>query len=151
MSPVLDSKGEGFTMGALYWQLNDIWPGASWTSLEYGGKWKMSHYYAEKFFSHVLVSPIIDGDLMKVYVVCDDAVPEMMSLEMRTYRWNSLDSVNSAEYSLGEVCTTAGAFVVRETPLRLVQIIKILFAVGSTTSSVEIPVPVVNLIITGYR
>ena len=38
----LDNEtGYGMTMGALYWQLNDIWPGASWTSLEHGGKYKI--------------------------------------------------------------------------------------------------------------
>ena len=37
-----NETGYGMTMGALYWQLNDIWPGASWTSLEHGGKYKNS-------------------------------------------------------------------------------------------------------------
>ena len=38
MNRKVDTNGAGYTMGALYWQLNNIWPGPSWTSLEYGGK-----------------------------------------------------------------------------------------------------------------
>jgi len=43
-------------MGALYWQFNDVWPGCSWSSLEYGGKWKLLHYMARRFFAPILVS-----------------------------------------------------------------------------------------------
>ena len=42
-------------MGALYWQLNDNWPVASWSSIEYGGKWKPLHHMARRFFSPVAV------------------------------------------------------------------------------------------------
>jgi beta-mannosidase len=40
-------------MGALYWQLNDTWPVASWSSLDHGGGWKALHYMARRFFSPV--------------------------------------------------------------------------------------------------
>lgn len=47
-------------MGTLYWQLNDTWPVASWSSLEYGGGWKLLHYAARKFYQNVtmMVVPV---------------------------------------------------------------------------------------------
>lgn len=44
-------------MGILYWQLNDLWPVASWSSIEYSGKWKLLHHAAKKFYQpiHIVV------------------------------------------------------------------------------------------------
>jgi beta-mannosidase len=50
------------TMGALYWQLNDCWPVFSWSSLEFGGKWKALHFAVRRFFSPLLVSAHVPGD-----------------------------------------------------------------------------------------
>ncbi|MBC2600979.1 beta-mannosidase [Puniceicoccus vermicola] len=50
------------TMGALYWQLNDCWPVASWSSLEYTGKWKAVHFEAQRFFAPALLSVKILGE-----------------------------------------------------------------------------------------
>ena len=36
-------------MGTLYWQLNDTWPVASWSSLDHGGGWKLLHHMARRF------------------------------------------------------------------------------------------------------
>ena len=49
-------------MGALYWQLNDCWPVASWSSLEFTGKWKALHHLARRFFAPALVSAHVPGD-----------------------------------------------------------------------------------------
>jgi len=43
-------------MGTLYWQLNDVWPVASWASIDYHGRWKALHYMARNFFAPVLLS-----------------------------------------------------------------------------------------------
>ncbi|MBC7941317.1 MAG: glycoside hydrolase family 2 protein, partial [Chitinophagaceae bacterium] len=49
-------RSQPYTLGALYWQLNDCWPVASWSSLEFGGRWKALHYAARRFFAPALVS-----------------------------------------------------------------------------------------------
>lgn len=49
-------RERGRCMGTLYWQLNDIWPVASWSSIDYYGRLKALHYYAKRFYSPVLIS-----------------------------------------------------------------------------------------------
>ena len=49
-------RNRGRCMGAIYWQLNDCWPVASWASVDYWGRWKALHYYAKRFFAPVMVS-----------------------------------------------------------------------------------------------
>ena len=46
------------SMGCVFWQYNDIWPGMSWSSVDYFGRWKALHYMARKFYSPILVSAL---------------------------------------------------------------------------------------------
>lgn len=50
------------TMGALYWQLNDCWPVASWSSIDCHHRWKALHYMAKRFFFPLLVSGVEDTE-----------------------------------------------------------------------------------------
>jgi beta-mannosidase len=49
-------------MGALYWQLNDCWPVASWSSIEFTGRWKALHHVARRFFAPAIVSAHVPGE-----------------------------------------------------------------------------------------
>lgn len=60
-----------YNMGTLFWQHNDCWPVASWSSRDYYGRWKAQHYFAKKAFNDILVSPISENDSLNVYVVSD--------------------------------------------------------------------------------
>lgn len=62
-------------MGSLYWQLNDCWPVASWSSVDYFGRWKALQFYARRFYNPLLVSPHAEGDRLDVHVVSDRAEP----------------------------------------------------------------------------
>lgn len=59
--------------GTLYWQLNDCWPVASWSSIDYFGRWKALHYASRKFYAPLLLS--IEDDehtaQMKVHLTSD--------------------------------------------------------------------------------
>lgn len=75
-------------MGALYWQLNDCWQVASWSSLDYFVKWKALHYAARNFFAPLLVTGVedLDTDMVDIHVVSD-----LLEAKPLTVGWKVVD------------------------------------------------------------
>jgi len=71
------------TMGSIFWQLNDCWPVASWSSIDYYGHWKALQYYARRFYAPILVSPHVEDGSLKVYIVSDKVKSESATLRVR--------------------------------------------------------------------
>jgi beta-mannosidase len=69
--------------GTLYWQLNDTWPVASWSSIDYFGRWKALHYAARRFYAPVLLSLREEGTQVDVHVSSD-----LMTNWQGTIRWS---------------------------------------------------------------
>jgi beta-mannosidase len=61
--------------GTLYWQLNDCWPVASWSSLDYFGRWKALHYAARRFYAPLMLSVEDQGAEMSLYITSDLGQP----------------------------------------------------------------------------
>ena len=56
-------RNRGRCMGTVIWQLNDCWPVASWSSIDYCGRWKALHYGAKRFFAPIMISCEEEGIL----------------------------------------------------------------------------------------
>lgn len=76
-------------MGVVYWQLNDIWQGPSWSSIEYDGRWKVLQYYARHFFAPLLVSSLetTDGEI-EIWLTSDLASTVGLTLTVQLWTWH---------------------------------------------------------------
>uniref|UniRef100_A0AAX7UEP9 Beta-mannosidase n=1 Tax=Astatotilapia calliptera TaxID=8154 RepID=A0AAX7UEP9_ASTCA len=91
-------EGKGHTMGALYWQLNDIWQAPSWSSIEFGGKWKMLHYFAQSFFAAVFPVAFEEDDTLVIYAISD--LSRDLKLRVNVFSWTELDPVCTLNSSM---------------------------------------------------
>ncbi len=89
--------------GILYWQLNDCWPVASWSSLDYFGRWKALHYAARRFYAPVLLSIEDKSPEQAVYITNDTLKPWEGSVH-----W-SLETVAGEALTSGEAPFVAPA------------------------------------------
>jgi beta-mannosidase len=76
-------RAMGRNWGSLYWQLDDCWPVASWSGIDYYGRWKALHYFARRFFAPVLVSPIDHQGTINVWCVSDRRTDSAARLSVR--------------------------------------------------------------------
>lgn len=71
-----------FCMGTLYWQFNDCWPVASWSSIDYYGNWKALHYQAKRSFEPIAVFIEENDEIVTVSVVSDLLTRQKVNLNL---------------------------------------------------------------------
>ena len=59
-------------LGTMYWQLNDMWPVVSWSTVDFYNRKKPSHYTIARCYKNIIVSTVEEKNKIKVYVVSDD-------------------------------------------------------------------------------
>jgi beta-mannosidase len=104
-----------FCMGSLYWQIDDCWPVASWSSIDYFGRWKALHYTARTCFAAVLVSPVTKDDETQFYIVSDRLQPFDATLEIRVldFDGNEISRV-AVPVRVPANCSTCGATLAKQ-------------------------------------
>lgn len=61
-------RNRGYCMGSLYWQFNDCWPVASWSSVDSNLRYKALHYAAKKFYAPVEMGLFLEGNSLAVNI-----------------------------------------------------------------------------------
>ena len=69
-------------MGSLYWQINDCWPTISWSSVDYYGNWKASHYQAKRSFDKIIITENKSENKISLNVVSDLLEDKNLDLQL---------------------------------------------------------------------
>ena len=72
------------TMGTIYWQLNDVWPAVSWSSLDYAIGWKTLHYHARRFFAPLALAARMQDGRLAIAAMNDSLTPVAIDVRLTT-------------------------------------------------------------------
>ena len=76
-------RHRGYNMGSIYWQFNDCWPVASWSSVDSNLRYKALHYAAKKFYAPVEMGLFLEGNKLSVNI-CNETMKDFEG-EVRLY------------------------------------------------------------------
>lgn len=72
-----------YCMGSLYWQINDVWPVASWSGMDYYQRWKAMHYFIKKAFEQTITAALVKDGRVKISVISDEVAERRGELRLR--------------------------------------------------------------------
>lgn len=80
-------------LGALFWQLNDLWVAPTWAAIEASGRQKVMYYSTKDIFSPVIVWPFYDQDkdILDVWAISDRWQDTTGEVLLRWIDWTGED------------------------------------------------------------
>ncbi|KAK2563424.1 Beta-mannosidase, partial [Acropora cervicornis] len=80
----------------------------TWSSLEYGGRWKMLHYFAKDFYAPVIASPFVNGTKFQIFVISDLTKPIVKgAVSLKAWAWSSFKPLSSKSITFNINQTTS--------------------------------------------
>ncbi|XP_058974882.1 beta-mannosidase [Musca domestica] len=90
------------TMGALYWQLNDVWVAPSWSAIDYYGNYKLLHYWSKEFLAPIAITALYESKIrsLNVSLICDlfEINTDGLQVSMNIYKWSQLFPKNTTTW-----------------------------------------------------
>ena len=88
-------------MGILYWQMNDIWQGPSWASMEFGGRWKPLHYAVKRAYAPVASSLLKTSDgTLQLWIVNDQMTDVEIEFVIEPISWSGFLAKGSKDSNI---------------------------------------------------
>lgn len=103
-------------MGTLYWQLNDVWPSFSWSSIDYKGNDKLFFSMLRKVYEPQLISSTVENDELRIYWIQDNFQADQQ-LSMR-FAINDEEGITIAQQEIAEVTLKDGVSLLYSKPLK---------------------------------
>ncbi len=81
--------GGGRNRGALVWQLNDFWPGFTWSTVDHSGRWKPAHHVLKRAYAPLLLVGIEHREARTVQFIAANDRREPVAAEFRWALWSA--------------------------------------------------------------
>lgn len=95
-----------YCMGSLYWQINDCWPVASWSGIDYYGRWKALHYFVREAFKPVSLICSEEDDNLMIKIVSEFPLDQDLHLQIIAYDffgkpvWQAVRNVEKGAFEM---------------------------------------------------
>jgi len=92
------TNGNGLCSGTMYWQFNDLWQAPTWATIEYGGKWKLSHYFVKRSYEKLHLTPVLNNTEVTIHAISDHMSDVSSQFDVKIYSYDSLKAKMSQSY-----------------------------------------------------
>ncbi|MHA1871414.1 MAG: glycosyl hydrolase 2 galactose-binding domain-containing protein, partial [Promethearchaeota archaeon] len=100
------NRNDFHCMGSLYWQLNDCWPVASWSSIDYTLRWKALNYFAKRFYTPVFPSIIESIDDFQLWLTNDLKSRVNGTIRLTIYKYDGIILFEWSQYVEINACSS---------------------------------------------
>ena len=83
-------KNKPYTMGTLFWQIDDVWPTISWSTVDYFGNWKAAHYAIKEAYKPIIICADEKNNHLKIHVINDNQEPINGTIKIKLKTLNGI-------------------------------------------------------------